>query len=239
MNKILTAVFLLWATIQAQAGLINEEFSEDFSRNNSNRVGNTWYEFNESADDVKVLNGALRMRDNAEGIIDAGVYRKFELGVSGLTLSFDWMPLIDSASNDFLNVSWTSACSEHSCQWENLFSANLGANDEAWINSQVVLPELVGLDDFYLLFWVDLSERQQGYGHDHDEEHDEDEDEDNADNKGVWLDNIYLITVSEPAIAPALFSLESPVAIPAPSSLLLVLAGMLGFTASKKLSKKA
>jgi hypothetical protein len=27
-----------------------------------------------------------------------------------------------------------------------------------------VLPELVGLDDFYLLFWVDLSERQQGYG---------------------------------------------------------------------------
>ena len=73
----------------------------------------------------------------------------------------------------------------------------------------------------------------------HDEEHDEDEDEDNADNKGVWLDNIYLTTVSEPAIAPALFSLESPVAIPAPSSLLLVLAGMLGFTASMKLSKKA
>jgi hypothetical protein len=29
------------------------------------------------------------------------------------------------------------------------------------------------------------------------------------------------------------------VAIPAPSTLLLVLAGMLGFTASKKLSKKA
>lgn len=109
-NKVAISSALACCALSVQAALVQPElvFNEDFARSNAAILGNGWLEIEESANDVKLQSGAVRLRDNAEGGIDAGIARQFGTGLSGLSLSFDWKPLLNSDPADKFLVSWAT-----------------------------------------------------------------------------------------------------------------------------------
>lgn len=194
-------------------------FNEDFARANNNSLGGGWFEIEESRNDVRLQAGAIRLRDNAEGGIDAGIARQFTASdLSGMSLSFDWKPLLASDAGDRFLVSWAESYSTRARDWSSLFSTSLGANDRAWTTSIIEpnqLAVLNGLDSFYLLFWTNLSSKAQG----------------SEDNEGVWLDNITLTGLPTQNTPPA--------EVPLPSTLLLLASGLLCLVSRKKVTVTA
>lgn len=203
--------------VTAQAAPFSELiFSDDFDRANSNALGNGWSEIEQSANDIRLRSGAVRLRDNAEGVIDAGISREFAGELSEFSLSFDWKPLLNSDAGDRFLVSWATEYSNRARDWNPLFSTDLGANDLNWTTTLISanqLEALNGLESFYLLFWTNLSSNKNG----------------SEDNEGVWLDNITLTRLPEQ---------NAPVAsVPLPSTLLLLATGLMGLTLPGKTKK--
>lgn len=216
-TKLAVSSALSCCVVTAQAAPAAETiFSEDFARANSNVLGNDWSEIEESANDVKLLLGAARLRDNAEGVIDAGIARKFAGEMSGLSLSFDWKPLLNADAGDKFLVSWATDYSSRARDWSTLFSTGLGANESDWTTTLISGNELAalnGLDSFYLLFWTNLSANEHG----------------SEDNEGVWIDNISLSRTPEQ---------NAPVAsVPLPSTLWLLATGLVGLVFPGKTKK--
>lgn len=219
-KKVAISSTLACFALSAQAAPVQPElvFNEDFARSNAAILGNGWLEIEESANDVKLQSGAVRLRDNAEGGIDAGIARQFDTGLSGLSLSFDWKPLRNSDPADKFLVSWATDYSTRARDWSTLFSTGLGANDNSWTTTLISAEQLAvldGLQSFYLLFWTNLSSKTQG----------------SEDNEGVWLDNITLNSLP---------TQNAPVAeVPLPSTLLLMASGLIGLISRKKVTYSA
>lgn len=207
-KKSLISMLLIVVSISARAELV---FQDKFDRANSKTVGEGWLEFNKNANDVRIINGTLVLRDNKKGQIDAGVARKFEnFEVSDLTISFDWTPLLPSDKKDQFKVSWATEFSKKASDWKDLFTTSLGANDRE-SSTAILGPDITvalkGMTSFYLLFWTDLGPTTKN------DEYKE----------GVRLDNIRLDNT-----APT-----SP--IPLPSTVWFFVSGVLGLLAQRKL----
>lgn len=203
--KTLITTLLITTSLSAQSALV---FTEDFDRPNSNTLGNGWLEINKNRNDVAIKNNQLLLRDNKKGQIDAGAAYQIESAGSGLTLSFDWKPLLPSDKKDLLKVSWSTTYSKTASDWQPLFSQSLGANDRqsntALISSDL-MSALNDLDSFYLLFWVDSGPKSS-------DEYKE----------GVRLDNIRLSNT------------ETTAPVPLPSTILFFATGLAGLLVPRK-----
>jgi hypothetical protein len=208
MKKSLVSILLIVVSISAKAELV---FNEEFNRLNSKTVGNGWLELNKNANDVRIINETLLLRDNKKGQIDAGVARKFEgFEVSDLTISFDWTPLLPSDRKDYFKVSWATEFSKKASDWTDLFTTSLGANDRE-STTAIIGPDktlaLKQMTSFYLMFWIDLGPTTKN----------------DEFKEGVRIDNIRLDNT-----APT-----SPV--PLPSAIWFFVSGLFGLLAQRKL----
>ena len=205
-QKSLVSILLIAVSISARAELV---FSDEFDRQNSKTLGNGWLEFNKNANDVRITNETLLLRDNRKGQIDAGAARKFEgFTVTDLTISFDWKPLLPSDHKDQFKVSWATEFSKKAADWETLLPRTLEANDGEWKTELINTSALKGLTSFYLLFWIDLGPTIVN------DEYKE----------GVRLDNIRVVNTDP----------TSPV--PLPSAIWLFVSGLLGVWMRRKLN---
>lgn len=137
-------------------------FSDDFNRANANSVGGGWSEIersgNNNRNDVAISGNALQLRDNqgaasAASPDAAATFSVSTLGLENLFLSFDWAPLTDSESDDFLNVSWRTGGGD----WTDLWSVGLGGNG-GWSSANVELgASAANLEIIDIRFWTDVS----------------------------------------------------------------------------------
>jgi hypothetical protein len=108
-------------------------FSDNFTRADSNTVGNSWSEIQNDADDVAIVspggsNGRVQLRDeDGSASVDAAIYRTIStLGYNSISLSFDWDRLTgDEENDDFLIAEWRIG----SGTWTNGGGTNLATYD--------------------------------------------------------------------------------------------------------------
>lgn len=218
LNRCTLSTISLALSLSVQAGTISDPyFYENFQRSSSNSLSKGWLEIEQSPNDVRMLNGAVRLRDNAEGEFDAAIYRLITADNADWALSFDWSPLQDSGRSDYFRVSWASSWSDDAEEWHTLFATplnNSSEDDEIDWQHSLIDFQTTG-SNFYLMFWTELSGKTKRG--------------DSEDSEGIWLDNITLTKVNVPTQAdplPQAASLSQPTPVPLPATWTLLLAGL-------------
>jgi hypothetical protein len=137
-------------------------FSDDFNRSNSNSVGSGWVEDEDDSDDVAISGNALRLRDTQFGNPDASASRLSGISTVGFTnivLSYAWAPLSGSDRSDDLYVQWRVGPSG---AWQTVGSHTLGGGSGYTPQSFSLGLSAVGVADFELRFWTDVSSSSEG-----------------------------------------------------------------------------
>lgn len=160
LRNISAIVVFLCVSSSASAVII---FSDDFDRANSNTAGNGWYEIEDDANDVAIIDSSLMLRDNRSffffDLIDAVASNNASTtGYQDIFLDFDWKASNNTESADSLFVSWTNASGPLGglLGWNTLWSAGLGGSDFA----SVSIGAIAGADNLANLrfaFWTDVS----------------------------------------------------------------------------------
>ena len=200
--KLLLTCALCVAAPHLSAAVI---FMDDFERSNSSTVGPEWEEVERDSSDVAIYNNQLRMRDQSGDAVDAAVINDVDISsFQNLTLSFDWRATSNTESSDTLYLGWfTRGETEQPSSWVSIWTQALGGSDYL---SESISLSAASNPLAQLAFWIDVSSATET----------------------VYLDNILLegdpltSNVEVPPLTGA------TVAVPEPSSSLLLLGGLIG-----------
>ena len=163
MNKLwgvlAAGVLAAFVASPASAAII---FQDNFNRPNSNTVGNGWSEVENDANDVAIVNGRLQLRDFLPTTIDAAASQLGGLssvGLTNITLTYDWAPLTASESNDVLNVQWKRASSS---TWITLAVHGLGGSGSFTTNVVSLGAAAANVSNIQIRFWTNVSQSDEG-----------------------------------------------------------------------------
>jgi hypothetical protein len=137
-------------------------FSDDFNRQDSNSVGNSWTELEDDSNDVGVFGGALRLRDTLSGNPDASASRLSGIstvGYTNISLSYAWAALTESESDDDLFVEWRVGPVG---SWQTVATHGLGGNGSFTTQTFSLGSLAAGVADFELRFWTDVGNSDEG-----------------------------------------------------------------------------
>jgi len=138
-------------------------FSDDFNRNNSNTVGNSWVELGNGNSDVAIVNSRLQLRDELPGNPDAAAT---QISIStadhdSISLDYSWAALTTSESDDYLQAAWKLSSAT---TWTNLVAGNghgLGGNG-SFSSASYSLGNLASNTSIDIRFWTDVSNSDEG-----------------------------------------------------------------------------
>jgi hypothetical protein len=177
-------------------------FSDDFDRANNKTLGNGWSELSYNRNDVAVRGKSMLLRDDAAGLPDAAAASLVidGTGYENITVSFDWRSLGPNERKDDLFMSFAEAPAPALTDADDWTLAfNGGAGGKKWFTESISIS--AGADNtlFNIMFWTDVSSRLNG-----------------GKREGFRIDNV--VVMGDSIVA----------AVPAPASLPLLAAGLLG-----------
>ena len=140
-------------------------FQDDFTRSNSDSVGNGWSEVENDANDVTINNKRLFLRDTLTDGVDAAASSLVidATGYKNLSIQFKWKSINNNELSDNVFLSWAldpAPVQTNPDLWTLLFK---GSADETSYHFENV--SLSGADNsmFNLMFWTDVDQANEGF----------------------------------------------------------------------------
>lgn len=188
--------------------------ADNFDRADSNTVGAGWLESSDNANDAAILTNQLRLRDDQATSPDAAVQQSgfSTIGLTNITVTLDWLALINNEVTDTLNVAWAigSPGTFNAGSWTTIgLVGGLNSNGFTLGQSFSLGAAAAGQAVISIMLYSDVSAGVQGT------------------NEGFLIDNFVLS--GDPIVTP----------ISLPGSGMLLLSGLVGFAAMGGRARKA
>jgi len=166
MRGLLSAVFVGVVSLGAPSDAAIVFFADDFNRTNSNEVGNGWTELEDDANDVRIHNNTLRLRDNISHLPDAAAATMTidPSGYTGLVAHFRWRGFQwnEHAAKLFLSYAVDPAPSLLAeKKWTTVFTGSTDGG--VWNDASIALDPGVEDANFNLMFWTKVSAANEGF----------------------------------------------------------------------------